>query len=186
MRAGVQSSAAALVPLLVDRWQPASVVDVGCGEGWFVKEFTDRGIRAEGVDGHVDGIQRVDLAAPPYPDLGTFDLAISLEVAEHIDPANAGDLVAWLCRLAPVVVFSAALPGQGGPGHVNEQWPAYWGALFAEHGFGGSEDLRGELWADERIEWWYRQNLLVFTDGAPVVELRSLVHPGAWAWHGHA
>ena len=51
----------------------------------------------------------------------TFDLAISLEVAEHPPEEFAEPLVERLVTAAPFVLFSAAIPEQGGIHHVNEQ-----------------------------------------------------------------
>lgn len=188
-RANVQQSAAALIPILVDRFHPSTAIDVGCGEGWFVAELDRAGVSAIGVDGSwVAGCVHVDLTAPPFPDLGPFDLALCLEVAEHVDESQADTLVGWLCDLAPIVVFSAAVPGQGGVGHCNEQPPGFWRDLFADHGRSGTGALRWAVWDDNRISPWYRQNLLVFADtsvlagqfeawndGCPFV-----LHPGMW------
>jgi SAM-dependent methyltransferase len=186
IRSRVQSSAGALVPILHERYRPATVVDVGCGEGWFVDEFEQLGARTVGVDGSwVAGATHVDLTEPPYPDLGAFDLALCLEVAEHIDRVHAQDLVRWLVGLAPVVVFSAAIPGQGGEGHVNEQPPGWWRDRFLAAGRSVSGAFRWQVWDDDRIEPWYRQNLLVAgdsdlaEDGCPFV-----IHPGMWRWKG--
>lgn len=187
IRPGVQSSAAALVPLLVELFHPATVIDVGCGEGWFLREFEASGATTLGVDGSwVDGAQHVDLTAPPYPPFDRRDLALCLEVAEHVDAEHADDLVAWLCSLADVVVFSAAIPSQGGTGHVNEQWPRYWAEKFAGHGYKGTGAFRWHIWDDDRIEPWYRQNLLFFGEQlAPAAsakdDCRSVVHPGIWS-----
>ncbi len=91
-----------------------------------------------------------------------FDLALSLEVAEHLPAERAATLVASLVRLAPVVLFSAAVPYQGGLHHVNEQWPGYWINLFEKHGYLVVDCLRDQIWLNERVDWWYCQNLLVF------------------------
>ena len=178
-----------LAPLLANAISPRTWLDVGCGEGHLVAALCAEGIDAAGVDGPwVSGVRHVDLSGPLPDDLGRFDVVSCLEVAEHVPADRAAALVEWLCSMAPVVVFSGAIPGQGGVGHVNEQWPAYWAELFAAHGFTGSGEMRRELWSDEQVEWWYRQNLLVFTaspgglrglglepDGCP-----PLVHPGLW------
>lgn len=186
IRSGVQSSAAVLVPVLVDRYRPAAVVDVGCGEGWFCREFEAAGVTAVGIDGPwVDDCVQVDFDRPPAESPIVFDVAVCLEVAEHVAPAAADRFVAWLVSLAPVVVFSAAVPGQGGEGHVNEQPPGYWADRFAAYGYRASGALRWAIWDDDRIGWWYRQNLLVFgdhrlaEDGCPHV-----IHPGMLAHHG--
>jgi hypothetical protein len=69
--------------------------------------------------------------------------------------------VTELCELAPFILFSAAVPGQGGVGHYNEQWSSYWAALFADNGYVVSTTLRAELWDNPGVEHWYRQNLMV-------------------------
>lgn len=183
VRAGAQSSAAALVPRLVSQFAPRTMVDVGAGEGWFAQQFEHHGIEATRVDGPwVPDAVQVDFDAPPYPELGTFDMVLCLEVAEHVKPEHAGAFVAWLCSLAPLTVFSAAIPGQGGTGHVNEQPPGYWVDLFAQHGRRGSGALRHEVWDDPDIEPWYCQNLLVFGDtDLPDDGCQYLIHPGIWS-----
>src|SRR5262249_51654275 len=92
----------------------------------------------------------------------TFEMAVCLEVGEHLNPARADTFVDDLTRLAPVVVFSAAIPGQGGTNHINEQWPSYWTALFAKRRYQVFDCLRVRLWYDERIAVCYRQNLLFY------------------------
>jgi hypothetical protein len=105
-----------------------------------------------------DEFRAVDLERPPAPDR-RFDLAMSVEVAEHLAPATADGFVTLLTALAPVVLFSAAIPGQGGVEHVNEQWPALGRALV--HGFEPYDVVRPLVWA---IRLWRRstQNLLIF------------------------
>lgn len=169
IRDGARRSAAAVVPRLVEIIRPHTVVDVGCGEGWWAQTFADFGAEVIGLDGaYVTGSPLGDRFIPhdlrrPLPAhlAGRFDLAISLEVAEHLPPSRAAGFVHDLCQLAPVVAFSAAIPGQGGTGHVNEQWPQWWADLFAGEGYDVSGALRFELWNDDRVENWYRQNLLV-------------------------
>jgi hypothetical protein len=86
----------------------------------------------------------------------------SFEVAEHLPASSAKDFASSLCKLGDVVVFAAAIPGQGGTQHINERWPSYWIAHFKALGFVCFDVLRGDLWYDERVEWWYRQNIMVF------------------------
>lgn len=168
---GCRASAAVVVPVLVELLAPRRVVDVGCGEAHWLAEFKARGCQVIGVDGaHVrrerlaidEAEFRVaDLANPPeQPD--RHDLCLSLEVAEHLPAASADRFVTALVRSAPIVVFSAAVPGQGGAGHLNEQWPTYWVELFARHGYLVTGALRWAFWQDARVENWYRQNLLLF------------------------
>ena len=171
IRAGTRQSAAVVVPLLIERLELGegdTMIDVGCGEGWWAQTFTEHGIAAQGIDGAYvassplgDRFTAADLSKSILAIPNSFSLALSLEVAEHLPRARAQGFVRDLCRLAPRVVFSAAIPGQGGTGHVNEQWPDYWAELFEAEGFAVSGALRFDIWNDDRIENWYRQNLLV-------------------------
>ncbi|VAZ94653.1 hypothetical protein LAUMK35_02694 [Mycobacterium pseudokansasii] len=160
-----------MVPMFAALTRPDSVLDVGCGVGGWVATWLDSGVDAVGVDG--DHVPRDQLRIPDSRfidhdltaslDLGRrFDLVTCLEVAEHLPPEAAETLVESLCRHGRVIVFSAAIPGQGGTGHVNERWPSFWAALFATHGYRPYDLLRGKLWYDTRCEWWYRQNVLVY------------------------
>jgi hypothetical protein len=113
-----------------------------------------------------------DLAGEPRPETRTrYDLAISLEVAEHLPPTAAAGFVSLLADLSDFVLFSAAVPGQGGVGHVNEQWPDYWISLFAGHGYSCLDVIRKRIWDDESIPLWYRQNILLFVRDERVNEL---------------
>jgi SAM-dependent methyltransferase len=169
LRAGSRQSAAAVVPLLLKYFAPRSVVDVGCGSGEWLSIFRELGLTdLLGIDGawaqhnvSAAPFREHDLAQPLHLDR-CFDLAICLEVAEHVDPANARTLVEGLARLAPVVVFSAAVPFQGGDGHVNEQWPSYWTDLFDAQDYLSFFSLRHSLWNRDDIELWYRQNIIFF------------------------
>jgi SAM-dependent methyltransferase len=192
IREGSQRSAAAVVPLVMERFSPSTVVDVGCGEGLWGKAFEDAGCEVLGLDGHSDPVipaQSIDLTdvLPTFD--RAFDLAVCLEVAEHLPPERSETFIAELCCLSDTVVFSAAVPGQGGTGHLNEQWPQYWVALFAANGFACSDELRWKIWADERVCWWYRQNLIVATAGrlesAEASRIAAVIHPGAWTHFGH-
>ena len=139
--AAERASAAAIVPLVIALLQPESVCDVGCARGGWLAVFKEHGVgRVLGIDG--DYVERDQLKIDEsefraadleqgLPDVGRFDLAVSLEVAEHLAAESAGRFVDGLATLAPAVLFSAAIPGQGGRGHVNEQWPEYWRDLFA-------------------------------------------------------
>jgi SAM-dependent methyltransferase len=170
LRDGIRRSASVVVPLLIDICRPQSVVDIGCGTGHWLAAFRERGVAdVLGVDGPwVPRAQREipedlflehDLARPFSLDR-SFDLALCLEAAEHLPPEAALPLVESLTRIAPIVAFSAAIPHQGGDGHVNEQWPSYWAKLFASCGYDCVDSLRQRLWADDAVEFWYRQNML--------------------------
>ncbi len=169
---GCERSAEVVVPMLCDLVRPASVVDVGCGQGIWLRQFKHSGVaRALGVDGdYVDPhslvIDRGEFMAvdleKPLPRLGSFDLALCLEVAEHVSADIAGSLVKDLTSLAPVIAFSAAIPGQRGTHHVNEQWPEYWAAKFHVAGFQAFDPIRPRIRSLASVELWYRQNLVVY------------------------
>lgn len=171
LREGASRSAAVIVPLVLDLIRPRSVVDVGCGTGAWLAAFARHGVADYlGVDAFTpaglleiprDRFVEADLTRQLA--LGRrFDLAVSLEVAEHLPGSAARSFVESLTRLAPVVLFSAAIPGQGGTSHLNEQWPEYWARLFADAGFDPMDVLRPRVWGDERIEVWYAQNTILY------------------------
>jgi SAM-dependent methyltransferase len=188
LREGVARSAEVMVPIVVELTRPASVVDVGCGAGGWLAAFARHGVRDYlGIDGYApeelleiprDRFLAADLTRPLALDR-TFDLAISLEVAEHLAGSAARTFVESLTRLAPVVMFSAAVPGQGGTGHRNEQWPRYWADLFADLGFDALDVVRPRVWDDERIEPWYAQNTVLYAARRPDGRRRDLdLRPG--------
>ena len=93
-----------------------------------------------------------------------FDLVLCLETAEHISGRNAGVFVDSLVRLGPIVLFTAAIPFSPGVNHVNEQWPDYWVKLFRDRDYVVVDCIRRKIWQNDRVEWWYRQNLLLFVN----------------------
>jgi SAM-dependent methyltransferase len=172
IRNGSLRSAEVVVPLVLQLVPARSVLDVGCGDGTWLSVFRKHGVDDMiGIDGGYvsrellqipqDRFQDVDLAKPFS--LGrVFDLAVCLEVAEHLPPECATGFIESLTCLAPVVLFSAAIPKQGGNHHTNEQWPEYWAKLFGEHGFRPLDFIRRHVWQNDAVEFWYAQNTLLF------------------------
>ena len=194
-----RASAREMLPLILELLKPASIVDIGCGAGYWLVSAAELGVRdILGVEGEWvlktelvlprDKLVVHDLARPLSLDR-TFDLAFSLEVAEHLPAAQAQPFVETLCKISNKVVFSAAIPGQGGRHHVNEQWPAYWARLFSQFGFECYDVLRPKIWNNPRILWYYVQNSLVFARAGavsslgPPAEPLPLVHPVLWSRH---
>lgn len=167
---GSSRSAKKVVPEVMRIFpQIKSVVDIGCGAGTWLSEFKKQGIdNVLGLDGGSptkdslvigpDEYRKQDLTARVDPHLEA-DLVISLEVAQHLDRKYAGAFVKNICSVSDLVLFSAAIPGQGGTHHVNERWPSYWADLFRENGYQFLDLIRGNFWHDRQVEWWYRQNL---------------------------
>jgi SAM-dependent methyltransferase len=182
-------SARAIVPAVL-QWLPVqSVCDVGCGIGTWLHAFEECGVREVlGIDGdYVDrsmllidktNFRPHDLATPLHSDR-TYDLAMSLEVAEHLPESAAKTFVASLVSLAPVVLFSAAIPFQGGAHHVNERWQSYWAALFREHGYVPVDCVRARFWNDAGIEFWYRQNTVLYVKESALNAYPNLPKPAA-------
>jgi len=171
-------SAELLLPVVKEMLSPKSVVDVGCGVGTWLAVFRELGVTdAVGIDGECvdralleipqEQFRELDLLAPFSLDR-TFDLAISLEVAEHLPPEAADGFVESITRLAPVVLFSAAIPFQIGNQHLNEQWPAYWATLFRRHNYVPIDCIRGKIWDNYEIESRYVQNSLIFASASLV------------------
>jgi SAM-dependent methyltransferase len=196
-------SAKIMVPSILELTQARSVVDVGCGTGRWLVEFQACGVTdLLGIDAdHIptcslrisqNHFVAQDLTLPLKADR-RFDLALSLEVGEHLPDSASHTFIRSLTALADVVVFSAAIPLQTGPGHINEQWPAYWAKRFADVGYVAIDCLRPLFWDNDRVEAYYAQNVIVYatseaasylnTDVRPGLP-RSLVHPRVWLY-GH-
>lgn len=172
IQAGARASARAVIPLLKEPLGVTSVADFGCGRGAWLAEWLAAGVEdVQGVDGpYVTEDQllvppahfrAVDLEAPV--DLGRrFDLVQCLEVAEHLAPCHAGVIVDTLTRHADAVLFSAAVPGQGGQHHVNERPLDFWRRLFADRGYVALDPVRPRLAGAPEVEPWYRYNTLLY------------------------
>ena len=193
-------AAARLILGKMKEWvQPTSACDVGCGVGTWLSVAEEIGIsEVQGFEGpwaktanlvlNPDQVSFQDLEDKVSIDR-TFDLVISLEVAEHLAETRAKSFAADLCALGDCVLFSAAIPFQGGTGHVNEQWQSYWAAHFADQRFAAFDPIRPMIWQNDDIAFWYRQNMVVYARegssaakslaahgfGAPA--MLDLVHP---------
>jgi hypothetical protein len=141
-------------------------VEPGCGSGGRGRSKTSSAwtaTRSIAAKLEIDRQRFVvhDLAAPFNLGRG-FDLCQSLEVAEHLPPARAKTFVADLAAQAPVVLSSAATPGQGGENHLNEQPGSYWQSHFLDHDYVAIDCLRPLLVNEARVPAWYRYNLVLY------------------------
>ena len=194
-----------VLSILFDVTTIRSVVDVGCGMGTWLEAARKLGAEEVlGIDGPWlgdedrllgDGFFLVRNLEEKIDTASKFDLAISLEVAEHLSAERADGFVEDLCSMSDLVLFSAATPGQGGMHHINEQWQSYWARRFQGQGYGAYDFVRDSIWSREEIPVWYKQNIVVYSragseaDAAirsvadPVIALRRLdqVHPEQFA-----
>ena len=151
-----------------------SVVDYGCGRGTWLSVAEELGAKdIHGFEGHWLNRSEADVASnnitlvdleEPTPVSRRFDLAVSLEVAEHLSPDRAASFVSDLCEASDYVLFSAAIPNQGGTHHINERWQSYWASLFAENGYGPIDCVRPKIWNSNEIPCWYRQNIILYSN----------------------
>lgn len=171
-----------------------SVVDFGCGLGTWLKAFKDRGIEEIlGLDGawydpsllfqyiRENEYKCVDLEKNIHLDK-SYDLVISLEVAEHLREQAADTFVQSLVDAGKIILFSAATPGQRGFKHLNEQLPAYWVSKFRKHGYKTYDIIRKQIWDCPKVETWYKQNMFLAVHHSikmnyEETDIQPLVHP---------
>lgn len=165
-------SASTILQMLREYLTPASLLDVGCGLGIWLKAASEMGINdVLGLEG--PWIKDANLAVAPELikecdlekpfSLGRrFDVIVCSEVAEHLSETSSADFINSLVSHSDYILFSAAVPYQGGHHHVNEQFLHYWVAHFARHEFAVVDVFRPKIWDDSKILWWLRQNLVLF------------------------
>lgn len=166
------TQAQAIVPIICSLVDFDSIVDFGCGVGCWLKAFSEyKGTsNIKGLDGEwLRGKELlIDNELVEYRDLSTeirfdnkYDLVVSVEVAEHL-PENTADIfIDNLTNAGDLILFSAAIPWQGGTGHINEQWPDYWERKFNLRGFECYDVVRPLCW-DREEAGIYRQNLMLY------------------------
>jgi SAM-dependent methyltransferase len=192
-RATAERAAKVVTRLVYDWLAPRSVLDVGCALGVWLAEWEALGADVTGTD--LPYLDRSKLLIDPAKfvpadfteplDLGRqFDLVTSLEVAEHLDERYADQFVESLARHGNVILFSAAIPHQGGIEHRNCQWPSWWAGKFEAHGFTTLDVVRPAIWEDKTVAWWYRQNTVLYARGEALNRLPppsgmplDVVHP---------
>lgn len=165
-------SARVIAPIVMSLVEARRVVDIGCGRGAWLRAFAENGAAMiRGFDGgYVDRAKlyfdpshftSVDLRQE-FAIGDRYDVAICLEVVEHLPRRKADRLVGHLTKASDIVLFSAAIPGQPGTGHVNARWPAHWIELFGSYGFKALDAIRPLVREDKSVDWWYRQNIMLF------------------------
>lgn len=172
---GSKASAMRLLSIYARFATVESVLDIGCGAATWLESaqqvFSLSADQLTGLDGvyakpahagkqfrfvYQDLQERVDLSGEQ------FDLMVCVEVAEHLPVSRADSFVRELVSHGNSIIFGAAIPNQGGTGHVNEQWPDYWANKFAEHGYVQLDMFRMELWDAKEVMGWYSQNTFLY------------------------
>ncbi len=199
-RASSLAGARAVVPILTELTACRSVLDLGCGTGTWLHEFQELGITdLMGVDGPYVQDENLEIPLEKFvrcdlqnedaiPVTRTFDLALCLEVAEHLTAQRGLVLVETLAKAAPYVCFSAAIPHQDGTGHISGQWQDYWVKMFEKFGFVAFDVVRPHLWEKPEISYWYAQNIILYVrrdvaaanerlSVSPLKHPISIVHP---------
>ena len=152
----------------------ATVCDVGCGNGrWLAAALAGGTAEVVGIEGPwISDVPTLDPRESyaiadlekPLSLNRKFDLVMCLEVVEHLSNGRSKSIVQNLCALGPVVLFSAAIPRQGGLDHINEQLLSFWVEHFRRHGYQLLDFIRPKIWSTQSIPFWYRQNMVVFCD----------------------
>ncbi|MDQ7773382.1 MAG: hypothetical protein RDU13_07650 [Elusimicrobiales bacterium] len=156
------------------QFAPARVADIGCGCGVYGHFLGARGAEVFSLDGvvppaeHSFGlpVHRQDLTEPFENAWGTFDLALCLEVAEHIPEPFADVFLRNLAGFSDTLLISAAPPNQGGRHHVNERPKRYWVEKLAGLGFAYCRPKTGRLFEALRSRrppyMWMFQHISVY------------------------
>tara|TARA_B100000925_G_scaffold87225_1_gene62711 strand:- start:1859 stop:2359 length:501 start_codon:yes stop_codon:yes gene_type:complete len=140
-----KESAVKISNSIVNELAPKRVIDVGCGTGALLGTLRDKGCNVFGLEHSKAGldycvtrglpVKSFDIKTDTFTPEEPFNLAVSMEVAEHLPESSANQFISLLANLAEVIVFTAATPGQGGLDHINEQPHSYWISKFAEKEF---------------------------------------------------
>ena len=171
--AGMSSSAEVVLGLVYSLYSSKSVIDIGCGRGAWLNAAESFGATTlKGFDG--SWIKKEDLFSKKIdfvpvnfsdslPEVNEkYDLCISVEVAEHLPESKAESFIDLLCQSSDTILFGAAINYQGGTNHINEQWQTYWIKLFKARDYECIDCIRGAIWNNASVEWWYRQNTFLF------------------------
>ncbi|MGH0001604.1 class I SAM-dependent methyltransferase [Pseudovibrio ascidiaceicola] len=186
---GSFASAREVLPIVFQHLSPKSVIDFGCGTGsWLLAAQQLGAEELLGLDG--DWVpqsslrianrhfRQVDLENPENIHVKQrFDLAMSLEVLEHLSSPAAHVVLDKMTKAADNILLSVAVPEQGGIHHINEQRQSYWATLLEEKGFSPMDIIRPAIWCNPNVSVWYKQNILLYSKTSEPIPLPTLPLP---------
>jgi len=171
---GSYSSAKEVINFISDFLTPKTIIDFGCGAGtWLMASKEILSSKILGIDQHkyseirmyIDEEEYISLDLTSPIQIGEkFDLAISVEVAEHLDEKHADIFVETLCNHSDIILFSAAVPLQGGRNHINERPCTYWAQKFAQKGYDLVDCVRPSIWNNDNVDAWYKNNIVLYVN----------------------
>lgn len=200
-RDGSYNSAKEILSILLKQIEPVKILDVGCGVGTWLKVLMENGIKeVVGIDGEWVLNQEMQIpkenfiAQDFYKKIeieDKYDLILCLELLEHLPDELGRKIIKEMTKKSPLILFSAAVPGQTGALHINEQWQSYWAGLFRKEGFFPFDIIRSVVWNNPKVEYWYAQNTLLYMNKAQYKKFEknismtppkilNLVHPMAF------
>lgn len=165
-----------IVGVLINTFEPSSVLDVGCAIGHYLSKFESQGINTMGIEGSrwavskslVDTVVQGDLRCKQKID-DDFELVICIEVAEHIHPKfeeNLVDTITSGVANSGSILFTAAPPGQYGKHHINLKDKEHWIKLFENRAVKYNQQATSRLVSDlsSKLAYtpWPLDNIMVF------------------------
>jgi len=156
-----------------DKYNPGSVVDLGCGTGVHLKYFEDKNREIKGIDGSQKAKENAVISQKNFEvyDLRNtyefdekYDVAFCIEVLEHLEEEHADTILGTLANASDTLVVTAASPNQPGKHHVNLKPKTYWIEKFNVRGYKYRQDKTREIIddLDLKITKWILKNLMVF------------------------
>ena len=169
---------------LLQNCNPNSIIDIGAGDGsWIVtlasKSEAKRLIAVDLPGSNFESIknsnktievQTIDFEQEMIQNGEPYDLAICVEVIEHISSDRALRLLDWMSENCRAIIFSGATPGQGGTHHINEQSQSYWIGSMSKRGFIPIDNMRPQLINNKKVASYYRNNIFLYINSRYINE----------------